>query len=311
MYLTIIFLPFLGSLFSGLRGRFLGIKGSILITTFCIGLTIIITLIAYYEVALSRSPLIVGLGNWIDSEIILINFNFIFDDLTVSILLAVTIVSTLVHIYSISYISEDPHVQRFMSYLSLFTAFIVLLVTGDSLLVIFIGWEGIGVASFLLIGFWISRVQAIKSAMKAIIVNRIGDTILTVGFFSIFLIFGNLDYFSIFSISSYLNENYLTLIGLLLFGGAISKSAQIPLHTWLPDRLFLIFRSIFKWMFMYNFSITPNNNLVESNKDTEKNKGSCKEGGGPNVQVCGLWPLGWHLCCYFTCKRGLDPVQGS
>ena len=140
MYLIIVVLPFLGSFFSGFRGRYVGIKGSILISTTCIGLSIIIALTAFYEIGLSRSPVIINIGNWIDSEILKINFNFLFDDLTVSILLAVLVVSTLVHIYSMSYMSEDPHVQRFIAYLSLFTAFIVLLVTGDSLLVIFIGY---------------------------------------------------------------------------------------------------------------------------------------------------------------------------
>lgn len=153
MYLLIIGLPFLGSFFSGFRGNYLGKKGSIYVSTLSIFLSTVISITIFFEVGLSRSPVIVRIGNWINSEFLNVDFSFYFDDLTISILVVVLSVSFLVHVYSIAYISSDPHVQRFISYLSFFTAGIVLLVTGDSILVIFIGWELIGVASFLLIGF--------------------------------------------------------------------------------------------------------------------------------------------------------------
>lgn len=236
MYLSIILLPFLGSAIAGLRGRIIGATGSQLVTLTCITLTIILSLISFYEVALCRSPVSVNLGSWVDSDQLSINWGFTFDDLTVTILLPVLIVSSLVHLYSINYISEDPHTPRFFSYLSLFTGFIVLLVTGDSYLVMFVGYEGIGIASYLLIGFWLTRIKAQKSAIKALTINRVGDTIISIGFFVILWSCGNLDYATVLSLASYLNETTATIIGLLLLVGAMSKSAQIPLITWLSDK---------------------------------------------------------------------------
>lgn len=150
-------------------------------------------------------------------------------------LIPVLIVSFLVHLYSISYIQDDPHVQRFFSYLSFFTASIIVLITGDNYLIIFLGWEGIGIASFLLIGFWQTRVQANKAAIKALVVNRVGDTFLSMGLFAILSICGSLEYATVYSIAPVLNETAITVIILLLFGGAMSKSAQVPIHTWLPS----------------------------------------------------------------------------
>jgi NADH-ubiquinone oxidoreductase chain 5 len=185
MYLSIILLPFLGSAFAGLRGRALGTTGSQIVTTTCIFLTTIMAIVAFYEVGLSGSPVSVNIGTWLDSEPLIVNWAFLFDDLTVSMLLPVLVVSSLVHLYSINYIADDPHNQRFFSYLSFFTASIVILVTGDSYAVLFLGWEGIGIASFLLIGFWITRVQANKAAIKALTVNRVGDSSLSVGLFAL------------------------------------------------------------------------------------------------------------------------------
>lgn len=143
MYLTIIFLPLLGALTSGLLGRKLGVKGSQLITTILVMISTILSLIGFYEVGLSNSPVSIELISWIDSGYLNINWGFNFDSLTVSMLIPVLIVSSLVHLYSIGYMSEDPHQQRFFSYLSMFTFFMLILVTGDNYLVMFIGWEGI------------------------------------------------------------------------------------------------------------------------------------------------------------------------
>ena len=236
MYLAILLLPFLGAAFAGLRGRAIGTTGAQIVTTGCITLTAVLAMVAFYEVGLSGSPVSVELSSWLDAEPLHVSWAFLFDDLTVSMLLAVLIVSALVHLYSASYMADDPHGQRFFAYLSFFTASMVVLVTGDSYLVIFLGWEGIGIASFLLIGFWLTRVQANKAAVKALTVNRVGDASLSVGLFALLWTCGSLEYASVYSVTPLLNETAITVIALLLFGGAMSKSAQVPLHTWLPDR---------------------------------------------------------------------------
>lgn len=152
-------------------------------------------------------------------------------------LLPVLVVSALVHLFSVDYISADPHNQRFFSYLSMFTFFMLVLVTGDNYLIMFIGWEGIGISSYLLINFWFTRIQANKSAIKALVVNRVGDMSLSVAFFIMFFVFGNLDYSTVFSTAPFINEMIITVIGLLLLFAAIGKSAQLGLHTWLPDAM--------------------------------------------------------------------------
>ena len=159
----------------------------------------------------------------------------------------VTFISFLVHLYSIEYIKQDPHLSRFLSYLSLFTFFILILVSGDNFLQIFLGWEGVGLCSYLLINFWFTRIQANKAAIKAIVVNRIGDFGLALGIFSIYTAFDSLDYSVVFAKCASINQHKifilcfnfdsLNLIGLLLFVGAVGKSAQLGLHTWLPDAI--------------------------------------------------------------------------
>ena len=162
-------------------------------------------------------------------------------------LVVVCSISTLVHIYSLGYMGEDPHLSRFMSYLSLFTFFMIILVTSDNFLQLFVGWEGVGLCSYLLISFWFTRVQANKSAIKAIVLNRIGDIGLTLGIVLIFYLFQSLDFALVFSlVPFYITEtitlfnyeiNYLTLICFFLFIGAVGKSAQLGLHVWLPDAM--------------------------------------------------------------------------
>lgn len=237
MYLSILSLPLLGSIISGFLGRKLGVTGSQFISTFCLFLSSILATIAFYEVGLCHSPVSINLLSWIDSEILNVSWEFMFDSLTVSMLIPVLYVSTLVHIYSVSYMSSDPHNQRFFSYLSLFTFFMLILVSGANYLVMFIGWEGIGVSSYLLINFWYTRLAANKAALQAFTVNRVGDMILSIGFFAILFLFGNLDYATVFSLSPYMNETALTIIALLLLGGAMAKSSQIGLHTWLPTSM--------------------------------------------------------------------------
>ena len=237
MYLSILALPLLGSISSGLFGRKLGVTGAQLITCICMLTSSLLSMVAFYEVALCGSPVSINLSSWIDSGLMSVDWAFTFDSLTVSMLLPVLFVSSMVHVYSVSYMSADPHNQRFFAYLSMFTFFMLILVAGDNYLILFVGWEGIGVSSYLLINFWYTRIQANKSAIKAMVVNRVGDTFLSVAFFAAFWAFGNLDYATIYSLSPYMNETVLTIIGLLFLLAAMGKSAQLGLHTWLPDAM--------------------------------------------------------------------------
>lgn len=237
MYLSILALPLFGSAVAGLLGRKIGVTGAHIITTGALMTSALLALVAFYEVGLCSSPVSIELFSWIDSEFLLVNWGFLFDSLTVSMLLPVLVVSSLVHLYSVSYMAQDPHNQRFFSYLSMFTFFMLILVAGDNYLILFVGWEGIGVSSYLLINFWYTRIQANKSGIKAMTVNRVGDMFLSIGFFAILWVFGNVDYATVFRIAPYINETAITIIGLLLLIGAMAKSAQFGLHTWLPDAM--------------------------------------------------------------------------
>lgn len=234
MYLSIILLPVLGALAAGLRGRAVGVTGAQLVSTLCLIASTALACVAFYEVALCRSAVRIQLASWVTTEGLAANWSLLFDDLTVAMLLAVLVVSSCVHVYSASYMADDPHSQRFFAYLSMFTAFMLVLVTADGYLLMFVGWEGIGVSSFLLIGFWTTRVQAGKSAVMAMTINRVGDMAVSIGFFALVWLCSSLDYATVLSTVPHLNETALTVIGLLLLGGAMSKSAQLPLHTWLP-----------------------------------------------------------------------------
>ena len=247
MYLTILFLPLLGFLLAASGGRFFGWRGTPLITTFCVFLSSLFSFIAFYEVGIAGSPCYIQLAPWFTSEFFDATWGFMFDSLTVVMLVVVTFVSTLVHIYSISYMSEDPHLPRFMSYLSIFTFFMLMLVTADNFIQLFFGWEGVGLASYLLINFWYTRLQANKSAIKAMLVNRVGDFGLALGIIATFSLFKSVDFATVFACSAHFAEtsfiffhlewHALSLICALLFVGAVGKSAQLGLHTWLPDAM--------------------------------------------------------------------------
>ena len=237
MYLSILVLPLLGSIVSGLLGRKIGVSGSHLITCSCLILSSILATIAFYEVGICGSPVSIYLVNWVDSEFLTISWEFLFDQLTVSMFIPVLYISSLIHIFSTNYMAEDPHNQRFFSYLSLFTFFMLLLVSGANYFVMFVGWEGIGVVSYLLINFWFTRIQANKAAILALTMNRVGDMGLSIGFFALFALFGSIDYATVFSLAPFMNETAITIIGLLLLTGAMAKSAQIPLHSWLPGSM--------------------------------------------------------------------------
>lgn len=237
MYLSIIILPLLGSIVSGFMGRKVGVTGSQVITCTCLFLSSLLMTIAFYEVGISNSPVNINLGSWVDSELMLISWEFYFDQLTVSLGLAVLYCSTLIHIYSIDYLSSDPHNQRFFSYLSAFTGGMLILICGGNFFVMFVGWEAIGVVSYLLINYYFTRIQANKAAMLAFTMNRSGDMLMSIGFFAIFAVFGSLNYASVFSLVPYMNETAISFIALLLLGGALAKSANIPLHSWLPGSM--------------------------------------------------------------------------
>lgn len=234
MYLAIIILPLLGSIASGFFGRKIGVSGAQIITCTAVVTTTILAVLAFFEVGLNNIPVSIEVFRWIDSESLNVSWGFHFDSLTVSMLIPVLIVSSLVHIYSIGYMSEDPHIQRFFSYLSLFTFMMVILVTANNYLLMFVGWEGVGVCSYLLVCFWFTRIAANQSSLSAFLTNRVGDCFLTIGMFAIFLAFGNLDYATVFSLAPYMNEYVITIVGICLLIGAMAKSSQIGLHVWLP-----------------------------------------------------------------------------
>ena len=237
MYLAIIALPLLGSIASGLFGRKLGVKGSHIVTCGSVIITTLLAILTFVEVGLNNIPVSIHLFRWIDSESLNISWGFNFDTLTVSMLIPVLIVSSLVHVYSIGYMSHDPHNQRFFSYLSLFTFMMIILVTANNLLLMFVGWEGVGICSYLLVSFWFTRIAANQSSMSAFLMNRVGDCLLTIGMFATLWSFGNIDYTTIFSLTPYMNENIITIIGICLLIGAMAKSSQIGLHIWLPQAM--------------------------------------------------------------------------
>ena len=242
MYLTLVFLSIIGSCLAGLFGRHFG-PGSIKITIFPIFFSLIFSIIAFIEVALFKCPVYIELFYWINSEVLDIKWCFMFDSLTVLMCLVVTFISFLVHFSSVEYMSHDPHLPRFLAYLSLFTFFMLILVTADNFVQLFIGWEGVGLCSYLLINFWFTRVQANKAAIKAMVLNRIGDFSLVMGILFIFVNFKAVDYSTVavlapfFANNTIISINLLNIIGLFLFIGAMGKSAQLGLHTWLPDAM--------------------------------------------------------------------------
>ena len=245
MYLIIIFLPLIGSSLAGLFGRKLGPKGAGIITVTCLIITFFCSFFCFYEVALIGSPVYLKLTTWINCEVLHVDWGFQFDTLTVVMCCVVTFVSSLVHLYSTEYMSHDPHLPRFMSYLSLFTFFMIILITADNYVQMFVGWEGVGLCSFLLINFWFTRIQANKAAIKAMVLNRVGDFGLVLGIFTIFINYKAVDYATVFALTPFfvsdtyvlLDFTLIDLIGIFLFVGATGKSAQLGLHTWLPDAM--------------------------------------------------------------------------
>ena len=247
MCLLLVFLPFFGFFFVAIFGRNLGHNGSSLITILCLFLSFLISIFLFYEVAIVGCNVYIRLFTWIDSDLLHVDWGFLFDSLTVTMCCVVTFVSFLVHVYSVEYMLNDPHLSRFMSYLSLFTFFMLILVTADNFIQMFVGWEGVGLCSYLLINFWFTRIQANKAAIKAMVLNRIGDFGLVIGILIIFVNFKSIDYCTVFALTPYfyntkfiflgIDFKLINIISIFLFIGAIGKSAQLGLHTWLPDAM--------------------------------------------------------------------------
>ena len=247
MYLLIIFLPILTSIITGFFGNFLTKKGTTRIASGFIILTCILSYIVFYEVCFCLSPCYITLSPWIFAGSFKLYWDFIFDSLTATMLVVVLTISSVVHVYSISYMGHDPHINRFMSYLSLFTFFMIILVTANNYIQMFVGWEGVGLCSYLLINFWYTRIQANKAAIKAMLVNRVGDINIIFAIVTIFYLFKSVDYSTVFALAyNFVNStinifnfdiNILNLICIFLFIGAVGKSAQVGLHVWLPDAM--------------------------------------------------------------------------
>jgi len=237
MYLSIIILPLLASLSSGFLGRKIGTTGSQILSCSSLLLSSILMTIAFYEVGICGSSVKIDLLSWLDIDLLSISWCFYFDQLTVSLGLAVLYCSTLIHIYSVDYLSSDPHIQRFFSYLSAFTAGMLILICGGNFFVMFVGWEAIGVVSYLLINYYFTRIQSNKAAMLAFTMNRGGDMLMSIGFFAIFQTFASFSYSEVFSLVPYISNDAISIIALLLLGGALAKSANIPLHSWLPGSM--------------------------------------------------------------------------
>ena len=247
MEYTLIFLPLLGSILSGFFGKFLGDRTSEIITCLCVSFSAILSIIIFKEVVFNNYENNLKILNWISSGSLEVNWSIKIDAISSVMLVVVCVISSLVHIYSVGYMSHDPHKTRFMSYLSLFTFSMLMLVTSDNFLQLFFGWEGVGLCSYFLIGFWFKKPNANAAAIKAFIVNRVGDFGFALGIFLIFYIFGTVNYDEVFNqVSNYKNNNInfleiefnaINLICFLLFIGAMGKSAQILLHTWLPDAM--------------------------------------------------------------------------
>ena len=247
MYQAIVFLPLLGCVIAGLFGRAIGPRPSELVTTTLLFASMVLSWIALAWVGFGRQDAHVVLTTFIGSGDLHAEWALRIDPLTAVMLVVVTTVSAFVHLYSIGYMQEDPGRPRFFSFLSLFTFAMLMLVTADNLVQLFFGWEGVGLASYLLIGFWYHKPEANAAAIKAFIVNRIGDFGFALGIFAVFMMVGALDFDTIFAQAPGLvgktiyflgyQMDALTLICVLLFIGAMGKSAQFLLHTWLPDAM--------------------------------------------------------------------------
>jgi NADH-quinone oxidoreductase subunit L len=242
-----VFLPLLGAIIAGFFGRGLGDRGAQLVTCGAMALAAVCGVVLFLDVAYGGNARTVVLATWVDSGSFEANWALRYDTLSAVMVGMVTFISTLIHVYSVGYMSHDRTVPRFMAYLSLFTFAMLMLVTADNLLQLFFGWEGVGLCSYLLIGYWYDRESANRAAIKAFIVNRVGDVGFALGIAAVFVLTDSIAFDAVFAS---LGAHAGTMVGLfggevravelcavLLFIGAMGKSAQLFLHTWLPDAM--------------------------------------------------------------------------
>ncbi len=247
MAVLVVFLPLLAAIVAGFFGRAIGDRGAQIVTCGALVISMLLGMVLFAEILDQGSTRIVRLVTWIVAGGVDVQWSLRLDTLSGVMIVAVTIVSAMVHIYSIGYMAHDPGIPRFMAYLSLFTFFMLALVTANDFVQLLFGWEGVGLLSYLLIGFWYERRSANDAAIKAFIVNRVGDFGFALGIFAVFVIFGSLDFSTVFGMApgavgttiNFLGWQVpsLTLACILLFVGAMGKSAQLGLHTWLPDAM--------------------------------------------------------------------------
>ena len=247
MEVIAVFLPLLGAILAGFFGRQLGDRGAQFVTSGLLLASALLSVIVFFDVAVGGNARTTELFTWFDSGSFELSWAVRMDPLGAVMLAVVTVVSAMVHVYSIGYMEHDPSIPRFFAYLSLFTFFMLMLVSADNFVQMFFGWEGVGLASYLLIGFWYDRPSANTAAIKAFLVNRVGDVGFALGIAGIFFLFGATSFDAVFAAAPELADSQLSfigieapaleIVGILLFIGAMGKSAQIGLHTWLPDAM--------------------------------------------------------------------------
>ncbi len=247
MAVAVVFLPLIAAVIAGFFGRVIGDRGAQLVTCGALLLSAVLGLFLFRDILAAEEVRVIPLASWIVAGGVDVSWSLRLDTLSGVMIGVVTVVSAMVHVYSIGYMAEDPSIPRFMAYISLFTFFMLALVTADNFVQLFFGWEGVGLMSYLLVGFWYDRPSANAAAIKAFLVNRVGDFGFSLGIYAVFVIFGSLDFGTVFGAAPKVvgktmeflgwQLDSLTLACILLFIGAMGKSAQIPLHTWLPDAM--------------------------------------------------------------------------
>ncbi|MGH6969704.1 MAG: NADH-quinone oxidoreductase subunit L, partial [Stellaceae bacterium] len=247
MHVAAVFLPLIAAFIAGFFGRWIGDRGAQLVTCLALVVSAVLGAIVFWSVAFGGHPRTIELLTWINAGDLQVHWALRYDTLSAVMVAMVTLVSAMVHIYSVGYMAHDKSVPRFMAYLSLFTFFMLMLVTSDNFVQLFFGWEGVGLASYLLIGFWYDRSTANAAAIKAFVVNRVGDFGFALGIFAVYLIFGSLQFDTVFAAAPDASHHSIDFLGhqvdaltvtcILLFLGAMGKSAQLGLHTWLPDAM--------------------------------------------------------------------------
>ncbi|MBL4851561.1 MAG: NADH-quinone oxidoreductase subunit L, partial [Gammaproteobacteria bacterium] len=249
VYLILALSPLVGAIIAGLFGKKIGCSGAHWVTIIGVAISFILSLVVFNHIILNDAPTYnETVYQWLLSDGINFEIGFLVDELTATMLIVVTFVSLMVHIYTIGYMRDDPGYQRFFSYISLFTFSMLMLVMANNFMQLFFGWEAVGLVSYLLIGFWYKKPTAIYANLKAFLVNRVGDFGFLLGIAAVLMYFGSLDYAEVFagaadhadttiSIFPGVEWSLMTVICILLFIGAMGKSAQVPLHVWLPDSM--------------------------------------------------------------------------